>query len=60
MILASSAPEGIMTKAYFSGPHGFPCVDLQSDFYKSFVLIGGGIGVTPIISVTKSLIEQKF
>jgi len=33
---------------------------LQSDFYKSFVLIGGGIGVTPIISVTKSLIEQKF
>lgn len=59
MILASSKPEGVMTNAFLSGPYGFPSIDLSSDYYKSFILIGGGIGVTPIISLTKMLIEQK-
>jgi len=59
MNLAGSSPEGVKVDAYFSGPYSFPSIDLSSDFYKSFILIGGGIGVTPIISMTKSLIEQK-
>lgn len=59
MTLAASSPEGVKVNVYFSGPYSFPCMDLYSDYYKSFILIGGGIGVTPIISVTKSLLEQK-
>jgi len=46
-------------KAYFSGPFGFPSIDVVSDYYKSFLLIGGGIGMAPIISVCKSFLEQR-
>lgn len=46
-------------KAFFSGPYGFPSIDLVSDYYKSFLLVGGGIGMAPIISVGKSLLEQR-
>lgn len=45
--------NGEKTKAYLCGPYGFPSIDIAGDYYKTFVLVGGGIGITPIISTCK-------
>lgn len=47
----------VKARGYLSGPYGFPSIDIAGDQYKSFLLVGGGIGVTPIISICKDLLE---
>eukprot|EP00301_Raphidiophrys_heterophryoidea_P002083 c10977_g1_i1.p1 GENE.c10977_g1_i1~~c10977_g1_i1.p1 ORF type:complete len:436 (-),score=92.38 c10977_g1_i1:197-1504(-) len=41
------------------GPYGSPMVDLDSERYKLFVLISGGIGITPMQSICNDLIDQN-
>lgn len=41
------------------GPYGSPAVDLDSDRYKLFLLVSGGIGIAPMQSISNSLIHDK-
>lgn len=43
---------------YMDGPYGNPSINLEMDDKKLFLLIAGGIGVTPIISTANDLIDQ--
>lgn len=45
-------------QVYIEGPLGMPSVDVEGDTYKVFALISGGIGVTPLQSVYRELVEQ--
>jgi len=45
-------------KMYWEGPFGNPKVEIWGARYKSFLLISGGIGVTPIQAITKQLLDQ--
>jgi predicted ferric reductase len=55
----SSTPlEPAPLKAYISGPMGCPSVDLDSDRYKCVLLISGGIGITPMQSITNQLLHE--
>jgi predicted ferric reductase len=40
------------------GPYGNPSIDIDSDKYKIFLMISGGIGITPLQSMTNELLEQ--
>jgi len=35
-------------KAYIDGPYGEPSVDVEGSTYKCFLLVSGGIGITPM------------
>ncbi|KAJ1623383.1 FAD-binding domain-containing protein [Pavlovales sp. CCMP2436] len=54
--LAGEQPE--VCEVLLDGPYGGPSVDLEGDRYKIFLLLSGGIGVTPMQSVCNSLIDQ--
>jgi len=43
---------------YADGPYGNLEIDLHDPKYKQFFLIAGGIGVTPILSIVNSLMED--
>ncbi|KRX04780.1 hypothetical protein PPERSA_06414 [Pseudocohnilembus persalinus] len=45
-------------KIYLGGPYGNPGVDLESLNYKIFLIIAGGIGVTPMLSTVQGLMDQ--
>lgn len=45
-------------KVWMDGPYGEPFLDVESDRYKTFLLISGGIGITPMQSICNELIEQ--
>ncbi|KAL4483881.1 hypothetical protein ABPG72_013887 [Tetrahymena utriculariae] len=60
LLVLAEKLNGEQTKAYLCGPYGFPSIDIASDYYKTFILIGGGIGITPIISVCKQLLEERI
>ena len=44
--------------AFIDGPYGQPSVDVDSDKYKIFLFISGGIGITPMQSICNDLISQ--
>ena len=44
-------------KFLFEGPYGSPAVDIYGDSYQMFLLISGGIGITPMQSVVNSLVS---
>ena len=44
---------------YIEGPYGSPAVDLDSDRYKCVMLFSGGIGITPMQSITNDLLHQS-
>lgn len=46
-------------KAFIEGPYGSPSVDLYGSTYKAFLLVSGGIGVTPMQSVFNHLLAQR-
>jgi NAD(P)H-flavin reductase len=54
--LAGEQPEEV--EVLLDGPYGEPSVDLEGDRYKMFLLLSGGIGITPLQSVCNSLIDQ--
>jgi predicted ferric reductase len=48
-------------KAYdcwMEGPYGEPAVDVEGSRYKCFLMLSGGIGITPMQSITNDLISQ--
>eukprot|EP00511_Aplanochytrium_stocchinoi_P009489 CAMPEP_0204870182 /NCGR_PEP_ID=MMETSP1348-20121228/31753_1 /ASSEMBLY_ACC=CAM_ASM_000700 /TAXON_ID=215587 /ORGANISM="Aplanochytrium stocchinoi, Strain GSBS06" /LENGTH=487 /DNA_ID=CAMNT_0052023869 /DNA_START=104 /DNA_END=1564 /DNA_ORIENTATION=+ len=42
----------------FEGPYGETAVNIDDETYKHFLLVSGGIGITPMHSITNSLREQ--
>eukprot|EP00662_Eupelagonemidae_sp_cell21_P008015 gene8015-17145_t len=49
---------GLRVRVLLDGPYGAPGVDLDSDRYKCVLCVSGGIGITPLQSVTNDLIAQ--
>lgn len=49
----------VSLKVFVHGPVGNVALDWQSTRYNIFVLIGGGIGITPILSIFFHLLQQK-
>eukprot|EP00005_Dracoamoeba_jomungandri_P012039 CAMPEP_0174278734 /NCGR_PEP_ID=MMETSP0439-20130205/61644_1 /TAXON_ID=0 /ORGANISM="Stereomyxa ramosa, Strain Chinc5" /LENGTH=274 /DNA_ID=CAMNT_0015371181 /DNA_START=1218 /DNA_END=2038 /DNA_ORIENTATION=- len=47
----------INAPVYIEGPYGTLSIDLGS--YKQVVFIGGGIGITPLLSLMRNLIREK-
>ena len=45
-------------RIYIEGPIGGCGLDIEGDRYKVFALISGGIGVTPLQSIYRNLVEQ--
>ena len=45
-------------KAYIEGPYGEPSVNVEDLTYQNFLLISGGIGITPVQSIANELLEQ--
>jgi ferredoxin-NADP reductase len=43
---------------YLDGPYGAPAVDVNSPAYKMFLLVSGGIGITPMQSIANDLMQQ--
>ena len=43
---------------YVDGPFGSVGLDIDGPTYKSFLLVGGGIGVTPLRSIWGELLDQ--
>ncbi len=50
-----SLPAG--TPAYLDGPHGNFTADLSAD---PIVLIAGGVGIAPVLSILRSLAENEY
>ncbi|PNW85477.1 hypothetical protein CHLRE_03g188300v5 [Chlamydomonas reinhardtii] len=48
-----------MVKAFIEGPFGSPSIDLYGERFKAFLLISGGIGVTPVQSFFNHLMAQR-
>jgi len=55
----AAGPEASTTlTAYIEGPHGDQQLDLWGPTHTCFLLICGGIGVTPLQSIASQLVEQ--
>lgn len=44
--------------AFMEGPYGEPVTDVEGDRYKCFLLVSGGIGVTPMQSIFNQLLYE--
>lgn len=55
--MEKSSPVNI--KALLHGPVGSVALDWQSSRYQVFVLIAGGIGITPMMTIYRHLAEQS-
>eukprot|EP00658_Telonema_sp_P-2_P025978 TRINITY_DN20480_c0_g1_i3.p1 TRINITY_DN20480_c0_g1~~TRINITY_DN20480_c0_g1_i3.p1 ORF type:complete len:375 (-),score=89.95 TRINITY_DN20480_c0_g1_i3:131-1255(-) len=57
--LVKEAPEGrLEMKCWFEGPFGNPECEIWGGQYKTFLMVSGGIGITPLQSITNQLLEQ--
>ncbi len=45
--------------AYVDGPYGVPMINIEGNKYEAFLLISGGIGITPIQSIANTLIHES-
>ena len=50
---------GDATTVLLEGPYGCPSIDIEGPRYKAFVLVAGGIGVTPMLSIAADLMDQR-
>nr|WP_297330168.1 NADPH oxidase family protein [Pseudoalteromonas sp.] len=57
--LLSAANAPIDMTVFIDGPYGSPEVDIDGDKYKMFLLISGGIGITPLQSFCNQLVYEK-
>jgi len=57
--LADKKGRGKWVAAFLEGCYGEPAVDVESDRYKCFLMISGGIGITPMQSIANELCEQQ-
>jgi predicted ferric reductase len=44
--------------AYIDGPHGVFSIDRKNE-YPGFVLLAGGVGITPVISMVRTMADRK-
>lgn len=57
---AETSKDGIAwERAWVEGPYGAPMVDVHGDAYKMVLLVGGGMGATPMLSFAGHLLEQS-
>jgi predicted ferric reductase len=56
--LGALAKRSRDVKFKLDGPHGNLSLDIKNPAYKQFILVAGGIGVTPMLSLINSLIED--
>ncbi|KAK9810903.1 hypothetical protein WJX73_006915 [Symbiochloris irregularis] len=56
--LASKTDDAQPIRFFLEGPYGSLSVDIYGDSYKMFLLIGGGIGITPMQSVLNHLMAD--
>ncbi|RIB26641.1 hypothetical protein C2G38_1954706 [Gigaspora rosea] len=59
--LYAQSQEGIYnmpSKMKVDGPYGRPTLDFSS--YRTVVLVAGGIGITPMISILKDLVDRQI
>lgn len=55
----TSTGQPVTTKAFIEGPYGSSAADIYGGRHTMFLLISGGIGVTPMQSVMNDLISQQ-
>ncbi len=55
---ASGSGSAVRLPIYVDGPFGSVGLDIDGSTYKSFLLVGGGIGVTPLRSIWGELLDQ--
>lgn len=41
------------------GPYGCPQIELENAYYEYFIFFAGGIGITPMQSIAKSLLYER-
>lgn len=51
--------QPLLTKAFIEGPYGSAAVDSYGERHDMFLLVSGGIGVTPMQSVLNELLDQR-
>ncbi|GAQ85633.1 Ferric reductase [Klebsormidium nitens] len=56
--LASQTDDAQPIQFLFEGPYGSPSVDVCGDKYQMFLLIAGGIGITPMQSMVNTLMAD--
>ena len=57
--LCSLAAQEKELKVLIEGPYGAPMINIHTDKeYQHFLLISGGIGITPLQSICNSLLQQ--
>jgi hypothetical protein len=54
-----SDPKPRKYRVLMEGPYGEPSVDIEGPRYKMFLLLSGGIGITPMQSICNDLISQE-
>ncbi|KAK9804347.1 hypothetical protein WJX72_008325 [[Myrmecia] bisecta] len=54
---ATEAPQQI--RVHIEGPYGSPQMDLSTPRYQIFLLVSGGIGITPMQSTVNDLLAQQ-
>ena len=61
VFLTSQSVNGqpLITTAFIEGPYGSSTADIYGARHDMFLLISGGIGVTPMQSVLNELLEQR-
>ena len=52
------AKEHVDVALYIDGPYGNPMIDIWGNRFSNFLLIAGGIGITPVRSILRRLIDQ--
>lgn len=45
---------------YIDGPYGNPMINIDNEDIKIFIMISGGIGITPLQSICNELMSQKI
>ena len=49
-----------LEKVWIDGPYGNCALDVDSDEYKVFILVSGGIGITPMQSICNQLVYEHM
>lgn len=55
-----SAGDNVSARIWMDGPYGNCKLDIDSDEYKLFILVSGGVGVTPLQSICNQLIYEHL